>query len=69
MSKNVKKVLEDAAKFNKAVTFNYISVKGEKSTRTVFPEDFINGSNGEIVIAVDKEINNYRRFLINRIEL
>ena len=67
MSKNVKSVLSEAIKSGSNVKFKYKDLNGSTSSRTVSPEEFVSGLNGDAVVAVDQADNGRRRFLINSI--
>lgn len=64
MSKNIKSVLATAVTAGSAVKIGYTDLKGATSVRTVVPQEFVAGTSGESVVAVDNADGGTRRFLI-----
>lgn len=58
-------VIEDALENGNNIELSYVSVKGEKTTRVVQPEEFLN--NNRIFVGFDVIKEAYRRFIVDNI--
>lgn len=65
--KEMRKTLENLINDKGEARISYTDKKGQRTVRTIRPEDFTNGASGPQVIAVDVEKGQYRRFSLNSI--
>ena len=67
MSKNIKSVLTEAASAGSVVEISYTDIHGDKTVRSILPEEIVVGPSGTAVVAVDKADGGTRRFLLSGI--
>lgn len=72
MSKQDKvNVIKDAFMKDKEISLSYISLNSVHSERVISPFEFINRAYNDapyIIVCFDRENENYRRFVIDRIQ-
>lgn len=68
MANEIMNVLQDAIKDESHVTFDYFSVTGEKTSRNVVPVEFFSMATDPLLVAIDSDKKDYRRFYVSNME-